>query len=80
MEILNQSEVAKNKLRFKKSISANHCNKSRFSFELQNSFVVDVVQAIKTATSEIQFWGLMSEFISALMDTFKLELLHVKHK
>ena len=46
MEILNQSnrsqseqsKVAKNKLRFKKSISANHCNKSRFSFELQNSF------------------------------------------
>lgn len=61
---------------FKKSISANHCNKSRFSFELQNSFVVVVVQAIKTATNEIQFRGLMSEFISALMDTFKLELLH----
>lgn len=27
------------KSRFKKSISANHCNKSRFSFELQNSLL-----------------------------------------
>lgn len=67
---------------FKKSISANHCNKSRFSFELQNSFVV-VVQTIKNCDE----WNPISGFdvgiyfrINGYIQTEAFAWKHVKDK
>lgn len=57
---------------FKKSISANHCNKSRFSLSCK-SFLLGGEKKRKNATNvdddgEIQF---RSKFISVLMDVFE---------
>lgn len=74
MEILNRVQSQSRQERkwwkincgFKKSISANHCNKSRFSFELQNSS--SAIKKRQTSTVKLDLEVCESEFISVLMD------------
>jgi hypothetical protein len=58
---------------FKKSISANHCNKSRFSFELQKFFELAIKNTATNVDDEIQFRVDVEIYFRINGSTFELE-------